>query len=63
MSESEKAAVLAAHTAVNRIAAEIDGNRPGPAQIADVVEQLRAAVEPLAALVADEPAAESDEAK
>lgn len=52
MSETEKAAVLAAHTAVSRVAADIDANRPGPFELGAVVESLRAAVAPLGEILA-----------
>ena len=58
LSEQDKESVLAAHTEVSRLAAEIEANRPGPFELVAYAEKFRAAVEPLAALVAD-PVAEA----
>jgi hypothetical protein len=58
LSEQDKESVLAAHTEVNRLAAEIETNRPGPFDLVAYGEKLRAAVEPLLPLIAD-PATEA----
>jgi hypothetical protein len=63
LSDQDKESVVAAHTEVNRLAAEIETNRPGPFELVAYVEKFRAAVEPLLPLIADpaqaEPAVEA----
>jgi hypothetical protein len=55
LTDEQKESVLAAHSAVNALAAELESNQPGPMGLLAYVQKLKEAVAPLALLL-DEPA-------
>ena len=54
LSDEQKEAVLSAHSAVNALAAEMEGTQPGPTGILAYVQKFRDAVTPLLPLLLEE---------
>ena len=51
LSPEQKEAVLAAHSSVNALAAELEQNQPGPFALVAYAQKLKAAVAPLLPLL------------